>query len=373
MPDVIVILIAVVGVVIVGAPLLVAVLIVGRRRIAYPAPGSLVVPPADAVLTVQPLDGNRYALHPDQPRPAIVYSGQTPDTIDRTQSLTVTVEDGAVVLHAPGDHPHRYFELVGEDGRAVIVADRFIRLNGGLNIRDIGGYHTTDGRQVRWGRVFRAGTLHNLTPESWAYLQGMGVRLVCDMRGEEEIAKEPEALPDGVAYCHAPINAANDTLRYLRTLFLRPERIVDILPEMYTDVMIDDNAAVFGQVVGMAADAEQLPLIIHCTAGKDRTGVSIALLLGVLGVPDETIIADYTLSNHVYPQLHAYAQMALNKAGWMRVRAEDIQPVLTAEARTMRHTLDHIRRRYGSIEAYLIDRAGLDAEVLASIRRNLLV
>lgn len=246
---------------------------------------------------------------------------------------------------------------------------RYVALEGGVNFRDLGGYTTQDGRHVRRGLVYRTGTLNRLTAQDWQTVQALGLKLVCDLRSPEEVAAAPDQLPDAaIQYAHIPLQTENENWRLLQTVLLRPQGIQDILRDSYLRIMIDENPQVFGEVLRRFADPAHLPAIVHCTAGKDRTGVASALLLAVLGVPEDTIIADYTLSNHDFRHFHAYAERALEPVKWMHVTADDLHPLLVADAETMRAVFAHIRARYGSVEAYLEQCAGVDAEVITALR-----
>jgi protein-tyrosine phosphatase len=144
------------------------------------------------------------------------------------------------------------------------------------------------------------------------------------------------------------------------------------LPELYTRYLLDQNPAIFGRVLQFAADHHNLPMVFHCTAGKDRTGLAAALLLLALGVPEETVIADYTLSNRAYPSLLKYAAQAARPLRFFGIRAEDLTPLLVADAQSLRLALDHLKTKYGSVEAYLRHQVSVDAAVIEKLKANLL-
>lgn len=267
------------------------------------------------------------------------------------------VNPESLIIRLPGDDP-----------------DRLIPLRGAVNFRDIGGYQTADGRRVRKGLVYRAGMLANLEADDLAYLEQIGLKLVCDLRSVEEEAGAPDKLPPiaGLEYLHLPLDAEDNRAERLRTLLLNPRAFEDIMVQMYKDVIVDRNAALYGTILRRIADPANLPTLIHCTAGKDRTGVGVALLLMLLGVPDATIVADYTLSNQFHETFRAIGVQAVARLKWLGVSADDIQPLLICRPETMQGTLDHIRSQYGGIEGYLTGPARLDAGVIAALRSQLL-
>ena len=135
--------------------------------------------------------------------------------------------------------------------------------------------------------------------------------------------------------------------------------------------MLDQNGPVLAGVLRLAADPANRPLVIHCTAGKDRTGLAVALLLLALGVPEETVVADYTLSNHAFDVLAGRMRPEMARLYALGFGEAQLQPFLLAEARTLRGALAYIRRRYGSLDWYL-QRAGLREETLEALREELL-
>jgi len=254
------------------------------------------------------------------------------------------------------------------------VPDRIVELQGVANFRDVGGYKTADGRRVRRGMVFRSGALAKLSETDLAYLSTIGFKLVCDLRGKDEIEAEPDRLPSDPApeYIHMPLMMEDDRRRRLRVLVLNPKAVPPMLPEMYINTMIDGNARLYGDILRRLADPANLPTLIHCTAGKDRTGVAAALLLLALGVPDDVIAADYSLSNLYFETFFEYGKQIAHSLRWLGVRADDLRPLFMADPETIRAAIQHVRAKYGSVEGYLRTAAGLDDDVIARLRATLL-
>jgi protein-tyrosine phosphatase len=250
--------------------------------------------------------------------------------------------------------------------------ERILKLESVPNFRDVGGYTTADGRRVRWRKVYRSGTLSQMTPQDMETIAALGIKLVCDMRSAEEIAQNPERIPLGAQYAHLPLTAENDTIKRLRTLLFNKRKLPLLLIETYTRVLLDSNAPLYGDILRRLAERDNLPALIHCSAGKDRTGIAIALLLLVLGVPEDVVVADYTLSNHYYDSFLTYVGEAIKPIRWLRVKPEDLKPLLLADARSMQAALDHLRTQYGSVELYVKRAAGVDDAVIARLKENLL-
>ena len=172
-----------------------------------------------------------------------------------------------------------------------------VAVDGAPNFRDIGGYETADGRRVRYSKLFRSGMLVGVSDEGVATLEALGIRTVVDLRTQVEVdALGPDRLPDGarVVQIRVPSAGADPIVAEA----LKTGRF-PYLPDLVSvnRAYITDDATQFGDLLTLLADPANLPAVIHCLGGKDRTGVSTALLLMILGVPWPTVQRDYLLSN----------------------------------------------------------------------------
>lgn len=248
---------------------------------------------------------------------------------------------------------------------------RVLPLDGAHNVRDTGGYVAADGRHVAWGRVYRADALHQLTARDQAMLRERGIRLVVDLRTVGEVRRGPDRLPDGIAYQHLPV-FERDPLGRGRAILQR-HRLDVLFQRMYRTHIIDRGAPVLGTVLRRAADATNLPLLVHCTGGKDRTGIVIALLLHILGVPRATIVADYSLTNRaIEPLLASLRTGQVRQLAWLGIRLEHFYPLLSARPALLEGALDYIDQTYGSVDAYLRGPVGLGEADIAAIRENVM-
>ncbi|MCS6836485.1 MAG: tyrosine-protein phosphatase [Anaerolineae bacterium] len=252
--------------------------------------------------------------------------------------------------------------------------ERLISLPSLPNLRDFGGYPTRDGRRVKRGLLYRASSLAHLSDDDLTKLEELGLRLICDLRTPEEVAEAPDRLPQSAEYLHLPAHAAHNSRPSLRNVFgmmMKRGYLERILPRLYTEVMIDQNPHVFAEIFRRVAEG-QLPLLIHCTAGKDRTGLSAALLLSWLGVEDELIVQDYSISNLFYDDFARISSRLLKQLGQLGIKEAEVYPLMVADPRTMETTLAHIRHYYGSVEAYLRGPGGLDTATLQAVKERLI-
>ncbi len=248
---------------------------------------------------------------------------------------------------------------------------RFIPLTGAANFRHIGSYKTQDGRCVRDGAVYRSDNLSRLTDADLADLTHLEIRLICDLRNPDERRRHPDRVPEGAMIRHIPV--AKNTTVNIATLFAR-HRLDRILKWHYRHMIIDRGAPAIGDVLKHVTDPANLPMIIHCTGGKDRTGIVIALLLHICGVPRATIVSDYTLTNHTIEQLLTVYRTTIHRYHLTSIlKAEQLYPMLSARAELIEHALDHIETTYGSVDHYLQGPVELTPTDMVAIRENLLI
>jgi protein-tyrosine phosphatase len=276
-------------------------------------------------------------------------------------------------MSLPGLGPGRHYISVAPagGGAAVLAAERVMPLEGATNFRDLGGYRTGDGGRTRWGLVFRADAPDRLTEADLAAIDQLGLRVAFDLRTDDERTQAPSALPAAVR--HEPFAIGGDASRTnpLGELFRsgRGDALPDdFLHQVYLD-MGEQDAPVLGQVLTGLAAPDGVPAVIHCTAGKDRTGMAAALLLSVLGVDDATVLDDYALSR-VYFSERRMARL-LPQLAALGLDLERYHAVFGAPRHAMATTLDTLRGRYGSVEDYLIERGGVTPETIAALRTRL--
>lgn len=176
----------------------------------------------------------------------------------------------------------------------MTVSARHLPLAGASNFRDIGGYRTHDGRYVRWGVVYRSGAMYRFTEASWRWLRTRGIRAVCDLRSIEERELAPTDWRGGGDTRHIGVAYGADVLFSTRrgSSEAGMNEMHDSLYPLFPRLIAPSLRAMFEAL--LHADT---PMIVHCSAGQDRTGVAIGILLAALGVPRETVVEDYQLSS----------------------------------------------------------------------------
>lgn len=307
-----------------------------------------------------------------------IFAGCQPEAIERDRPLATVKGEQKVVLSDDGLAARPYFELALAGGpmagQRIVVAERTVPFQGIFNFRDLGGYRTTDGQRVRWGRVYRTGDLFGLTQTDQKLLQQLGPKLICDLRTDSEVVDRPNTLPKALmtTYRHIPVYRRDRTLRALAAIIFRRHQLDQVFQEWYVRVL-EEKAHVLGTLLRHIANAKNLPIIVHCTAGKDRTGIISALLLLLLGVPEKTVIADYTLSNLYFEVLQQEVSRNFHPIARLRIDVDELQPLLVADPQNLKVIIDYCRKKHGSVESYVHSAAGVDGQVVAQLKANLLV
>lgn len=243
------------------------------------------------------------------------------------------------------------------------------RIDGAVNFRDVGGYTTPDG-SVRRGRVYRAGMTHHLSSDGLRMLRDRhGIRTVIDLRTEEELEKDGVAPfhEAGIRHVHAPVfrsSNVTEEARQVQWTAIREGRYDWVASYKR---MVQDGGAAFRQSFTLLADPEALPLAFHCTGGRDRTGVTAALLLTLLGVEREAVAHDYALTGtFLRPHMHRFRGADART----HEEQERMARALETSAGAMTTFLDWLDGEHGSAEGYLRGLGITDAQI-ASIRAGL--
>lgn len=240
---------------------------------------------------------------------------------------------------------------------------RHLNLSGASNFRDLGGYTGRDGRTTRWRQIFRSNHLGHLTDDDIAVVRGLGVTRAFDFRGAEE-RQAALCLMDDVTTHSLPVEPT--VVAALRAIAaggtqLSTEHAAEVMRESYRGYVQQNTPRFRALFTHMLEDPT--PLVIHCTAGKDRTGFACALILHSLGVSTDVISEDYLLTNRYY-------RRDPNNGSEL---PEDVKNVLgTVQASFLGAAFDAINADYGNLETYYREGLGLGATERAALEARYL-
>jgi len=293
--------------------------------------------------------------------------GPTPEAIDHDHNVTVSAGVGYARLE--GLPPGRHYVSVARAGAGpgVVAAERRVPFEGVTNFRDLGGYRTVEGRRTRWGMVFRADALNGLTSADLTAYDQLGLRVVYDLRGDVERA----AFPNPMSSIQVPLLA--------RVHELAAEEPVDrtgmtaregeeLLRDLYVG-MLDHAGPLIGRVLTGLADPDGVPTVFHCAGGKDRTGITAAVLLELLGVSRADALDDYELTAR-------FRRRQDQETGFQGLLDTGMPPEAAASVLgTPRWAMEEALQRldgFGGVAGYLTGPGGMRTEHLDMLRRMLL-
>jgi protein-tyrosine phosphatase len=248
----------------------------------------------------------------------------------------------------------------------LVATRRWITLEGAANFRDLGGCRTRDGRVVRWERLYRSDNLANLSPRDLARLEELGIVSVIDLRSALELrafGRFPfEELP--VRWHRLPMTELTAT-----AIAATQAPNASSLADRYME-LLDSGQECLATSLRLLGKPSTYPVVFHCTAGKDRTGLLAAVVLALLGVSDEDVLADYEASSQATT---AIVDRLTERGEEGRTLAS--HPAFTAphgiDPAAMQEVMLRLRSRYGSMVGYA--RAlGVSASMLAGLEASLL-
>lgn len=272
--------------------------------------------------------------------------------------LTKVKSGSSIIIDDPSPNARPYFHIVGEKGLSTIVAERKVPVQGAFNLRDLGGYQTVDGRTVKWGKLFRSDALARLSKNDISYLQNSGLKTILDYRSADEIAKSPDPVIPGVKNINDPVLKSGVPTFDIFSLDM--EGLDNVFQQIQTAMVEQPDAEAYKTLFNLLLDENNTALLQHCTAGKDRTGLGSALVLLALGVPEDTVLNDYMLSNNpAYIQKQLDSMASILKTDQQR---QVVAALYGVKKEWLQTSLDQIKTHYGSYDAYFTQVMGLTAK-----------
>ena len=245
-------------------------------------------------------------------------------------------------------------------------------LEGGFNLRDMGGYATTDGRVVKRGMLYRSGVMSMLTEADERHLVALGIATVCDLRRAGERQRDPTRWCDSadVLYWSRDYSASSGVLsELLRGSCPTAEGVRGTMLGLYREILVDHAPSyrfLFERLLG-----GHMPLLFNCSAGKDRTGVGAALILSARGVPRPAIVEDYLLTNRYADFSRLIQRDGFEMERYRAAGPDVLEPLFAADADYLEAMFASLDRDHGGIDAYL-QAIGVDAAAEARLRDLLL-
>ena len=272
-----------------------------------------------------------------------LFAGPVVRRIEFSRPIAEGEGRGTFPLTVP-DSARSYFEIETDEGRAIL-AERRLPLSGAYNFRDLGGIAAQDGRRVKWGRIFRSDDLCGLTGADLEYLAAIPIVTVVDFRADDETEQCPDRLPSSVVQDrHLAISPGNLTKEARKLVTLDASAIDGMMEQIYLRLVSDkEYVKRYREFFALLQSEENTPLVFHCSAGKDRTGIAAALVLTALGVDMRTVMTGYLASNgYLESKYSEYIRQMPNLGALFGVKAGFLDAAF-----------NRIRKDYGSADEFL--------------------
>jgi protein-tyrosine phosphatase len=242
---------------------------------------------------------------------------------------------------------------------------REIKLQGAVNFRDIGGYSTKDGKKVKMGLLYRSAALNTLTDADLVKIAALNIKYDFDFRGPYEVKTAPDKIPVGTMRISLPAGSENiGDSNYMKNMG-RYMKSDSFLISFYTVLtpFKDRYMPLFDSLV---SNKNASPILFHCTAGKDRTGIAAALILYALGVDEETIYNDYEATNYYRRNENAKAIAQMTK--YYGMDEKTASSMMGAKKEYIQSAFTTIKAQYGTIDKYLEKVMGLNAKKIKQLK-----
>ena len=249
---------------------------------------------------------------------------------------------------------------------------RLLPMDGSHNTRELGGYKTTDGKTIKWGKLFRSDKLSDISKTDQAYLQNLGIKKIVDFRSEQEKAEDPNIIPTGISYVEMPISV-DGAMRSKIEAVLKGETdrevqsfLIDANKEFVTNY-----ADVYENFLRGLID-EDAPTLFHCTAGKDRAGFAAAITLIALGVSKEDVINDYMKTNAFTQERIEEILGQIELMSLYQSDVEILRPLLGVEQIYIETAFRTAEDKYGSLENFIRNGLNISDEDIQKLRNKFL-
>lgn len=265
----------------------------------------------------------------------------------------------------------RPFVLIEYKDEEIKIAERTLSIDGLINFRDMGGYYTEDNRQVKWGKLYRSDQPFNANKKGIETIKGLNLHTIFDYRSQDEIQKypTPNSLSEIQYYNYNPqAQTAELSAQFSAPVEDEDQQLID---EMVKNKEIDHNASILEQYRGfvyndaaketfknllkISAQEGSAPLLHHCRGGKDRTGFGALLILGLLGVPDDTIIYDFMLTKENRKERNQIKMDKYRKITQNEDILKQLYSLIDTKEMFLTESINMIKENYSSIKDYVIN------------------
>lgn len=280
-----------------------------------------------------------------------IYESNSPDSFNlSTHIAKVPASKGFVDILAIRYLNRSYFKLVFDKKNTAITSERVVQMPNIYNFRDLGGYYTGNGRQIRWGKLYRSSSLAQGSLQDIEFLNNLGIRTIIDFRTELENNLYPCRYRASQVFV-LPLRGNRLNVFFDKILSEEMKRgdVLIHLQDVFS-FLLENNSDYFREMFDILLNERNYPIVMHCSLGKDRSGVASALILAALGIDQEQIIDDYTLSNEHVNFAIQFPNAELFDSN-VQIQ-ETITALYSAHRETMTYAFEQLVKEYGSVDDY---------------------
>ena len=310
----------------------------------------------------------KWEVSPDVEGKIDIYSAMSDTSIKNFAPIrTKLVEDQFALLNPTGSGLREFFILRTSGVYSGIISNRVIDMDNVSNFRDLGGYFTSDDKQIRWGHIYRSGHLSNSNLFDQDKIKRLGIKTIIDLRSEKDRKAHPYFI--NVLKINIPIESGDfiDTKNILLKENFNRSETIHYMQKSYKEI-IEKNSNKFAEMFDVFLDKNNYPILISSHLGKDRAGIAAGLLLYALGVPDYIIEEDYLISNlHIDPKKTVTFSYPLPES-----LQEAMTALFSANSAYFKYAFDYVRDTYGSIDNYLEKELGVTKGKILLLKKIML-
>ena len=293
----------------------------------------------------------KWEVSPDQEGNIDIYSSLTDSTLTSFTPVTSTkITDQVMRVNPTGSGLREYFILRTAGVYSGVVANRVIDMDNNKNFRDIGGYFTTDNRQMKWGQIYRSANLSNATLYDQERIRRLKIRTVIDFRSERTARRYPILLHPSIRKVALPLMPmdAEKLDEQLNDEHFDRSDAIRYVQEEYVNI-VENHKTQFGELFDLLTNDSNYPLLLTGSLGKDGIGLATYFILYAIGVPQNSLEQDYMLSNeHIDP-----AKAEIDAKNLSESMQEAVTAMLSVNRSYLNYAIDYIKLKYGSVDNYL--------------------
>src|SRR5690554_404997 len=293
----------------------------------------------------------KWEVSPDQEGNIDIYSSLTDSTLTSFTPVTSTkIADQVMRVNPTGSGLREYFILRTAGVYSGVVANRVIDMDNIKNFRDIGGYFTTDNRQMKWGQIYRSANLSNATLYDQERIRRLKIRTVIDFRSERTARRYPILLHPSIRKVALPLMPmdAEKLDEQLNDEHFDRSDAIRYVQEEYVNI-VENHKTQFGELFDILANDSNYPILMSGSLGKDGIGLATYFILYAIGVPQNSLEQDYMLSNeHIDP-----AKAEIDAKNLSESMQEAVTAMLSVNRSYLNYAIDYIKLKYGSVDNYL--------------------